>query len=138
MTKQYFDWPVRVYYEDTDCARIVYYANYFKFMERARTEWLRRLGWSQEVLFRDFNVVFVVAEAHAKYKKPARLDDKLTVRCTVVECGRTAFTFHQEVLRDEELLVSGEIRCGTLNAQTFRPCAMPEKIASALKNLIND
>lgn len=138
MTKQFFDWPVRVYYEDTDCARIVYYANYFKFMERARTEWLRRLGWGQEKLFTDFNVVFVVAKAQAQYRKPARLDDELTVRSTVSECGRASFVFHQEVLRGEECLVSGDVRCGTLNAKTFRPCAMPEEIGAALKKLIND
>ena len=77
MEKHYFDWPVRVYYEDTDCARVVYYANYFRFMERARTEWLRALGWSQERLYSELGVVFVVAEAKAKYKKPARLDDEL-------------------------------------------------------------
>ena len=97
MEKHYFDWPVRVYYEDTDCARVVYYANYFRFMERARTEWLRALGWSQERLYSELGVVFVVAEAKAKYKKPARLDDELVVRSTVTACGRTSFEFHQEM-----------------------------------------
>lgn len=93
MEKHYFDWPVRVYYEDTDCARVVYYANYFKFMERARTEWLRALGWSQERLYSELGVVFVVAEAKAKYRKPARLDDELVVRSTVTACGRTSLNF---------------------------------------------
>lgn len=107
MEKHYFDWPVRVYYEDTDCARVVYYANYFKFMERARTEWLRALGWSQERLYSELGVVFVVAEAKAKYKKPARLDDELVVRSTVTACARTSFEFHQEILRGDEVLTVG-------------------------------
>ena len=108
MEKHYFDWPVRVYYEDTDCARVVYYANYFRFMERARTEWLRALGWSQERLYSELGVVFVVAEAKAKYKKPARL-----------------------------VLNVGDVRCGTLDAHTFRPVAMPEPISEQLKKLLN-
>ena len=116
MEKHYFDWPVRVYYEDTDCARVVYYANYFKFMERARTEWLRALGWSQERLYSELGVVFVVAEAKAKYRKPARLDD--------------------EFLRGDEVLNVGDVRCGTLDAHTFRPVAMPEPISEQLKKLL--
>ena len=124
MEKHYFDWPVRVYYEDTDCARVVYYANYFRFMERARTEWLRALGWSQERLYSELGVVFVVAEAKAKYKKPARLDDELVVRSTVTACG-------------DEVLNVGDVRCGTLDAHTFRPVAMPEPISEQLKKLLN-
>ena len=77
MTEAYFDLPVRVYYEDTDCARVVYYANYLKFMERARTEWLRALGWSQEELYQRHRIVFVVAEAKVRYIRPAHLDDGL-------------------------------------------------------------
>ena len=136
MEKHYFDWPVRVYYEDTDCARVVYYANYFRFMERARTEWLRALGWSQERLYSELGVVFVVAEAKAKYKKPARLDDELVVRSTVTACGRTSFDFHQEILRGVVGLYVGDVRCGTLDAHTFRPVAMPEPISEQLKKLL--
>ena len=69
MEKHYFDWPVRVYYEDTDCARVVYYANYFRFMERARTEWLRALGWSQERLYSELGVVFVVARSQSQVQE---------------------------------------------------------------------
>ncbi len=102
MEKHYFDWPVRVYYEDTDCARVVYYANYFRFI-----------------------------------KKPARLDDELVVRSTVTACGRTSFEFHQEILRGDEVLNVGDVRCGTLDAHTFRPMAMPEPISEQLKKLLN-
>lgn len=136
MEEKHFDWPVRVYYEDTDCARVVYYANYFRFMERARTEWLRSMGWSQERMYSELGVVFVVAEASAKYKRPARLDDELLVRSSITSCGRTSFTFHQEILRGAELLVAGDIRCGTLDAKTFRPTVMPEKISSDLKQFL--
>ena len=88
MTEAYFDLPVRVYYEDTDCARVVYYANYLKFMERARTEWLRALGWSQEELYQRHRIVFVVAEAKVRYIRPAHLDDELIVRARISDCRR--------------------------------------------------
>ena len=81
-------------------------------------------------------VVFVVAEAKAKYKKPARLDDELVVRSTVTACGRTSFEFHQEILRGDEVLNVGDVRCGTLDAHTFRPVAMPEPISEQLKKLL--
>ena len=105
-------------------------------MERARTEWLRALGWSQERLYSELGVVFVVAEAKAKYKKPARLDDELVVRSTVTACGRTSFEFHQEILRGDEVLNVGDVRCGTLDAHTFRPVAMPEPISEQLKKFL--
>ena len=82
-------------------------------------------------------VVFVVAEAKAKYKKPARLDDESVVRSTVTACGRTSFEFHQEILRGDEVLNVGDVRCGTLDAHTFRPVAMPEPISEQLKKLLN-
>ena len=101
------------------------------------TEWLRALGWSQERLYSELGVVFVVAEAKAKYRKPARLDDELVVRSTVTACGRTSFEFHQEILRGDEVLTVGDVRCGTLDAHTFRPVAMPEPISEELKKLLN-
>lgn len=97
-------------------------------------EWLRALGWSQERLYSELGVVFVVAEAKAKYKKPARLDDELVVRSTVTACGRTSFEFHQEILRGDEVLNVGDVRCGTLDAHTFRPVAMPSLFQNNSKN----
>src|SRR5688572_8248036 len=88
-----FAWPVRVYYEDTDAGGVVYYANYLKFMERARTEWLRRLGFSQQQLVAAQGFVFMVVEVNVKYKKPARLDDELLVSCTPEPEGRASMWF---------------------------------------------
>ena len=137
MTNQIvFEWPVRVYYEDTDCEQVVYYANYLKFMERARTEWVRRLGWSQETLRREQKVVFVVAEAKVRYLKPAHLDDELIIRTTLSDCRRASFTFSQEVLRGTVLLAKGEIRCGVLNSDNFRPTVMPEKMSEQFQALL--
>ncbi|WP_289184331.1 tol-pal system-associated acyl-CoA thioesterase [uncultured Parasutterella sp.] len=136
MTEAYFDLPVRVYYEDTDCARVVYYANYLKFMERTRTEWLRALGWSQEELYQRHRIVFVVAEAKVRYIRPAHLDDELIVRARISDCRRASFCFTQEILRAGEKLASGEIRCGVLNADTFRPTAMPEEMSAKFKELL--
>lgn len=137
MDNRTFSFPIRVYYEDTDCARVVYYANYLKFMERARTEWLRELGWSQENLYEKAKIVFVVVGVTVKYNKPARLDDLLTVKCSLSDCRRATFVFKQEIYRGEELLVSGSVRCAILNAETFRPTVLPEVMANQFKNLIS-
>lgn len=132
-----FEWPIRVYYEDTDCAGVVYYANYLKFMERARTEWLRQLGWDQQRLLHEYGLVFVVVKAEIGYKKPARMDDSLTIKAQLSACGGVAFTFTQQVCRGDELLATGVIRCGTLEAKTLRPTKMPESLANQLKNIVS-
>lgn len=131
-----FEWPIRVYYEDTDCAGVVYYANYLRFMERARTEWLRQLGWNQQKLLHEHGLVFVVVKATVDYKKPAVMDDLIVVKTQLSECGSVAFTFSQQVMRGEELLSKGVVRCGTLDAKTLRPTKMPESLATQLKNLV--
>ncbi len=140
-----FSIRLRVYYEDTDAGGIVYYANYLRFMERARTEWLRHLGVQQEALRND-GVLFVVTEANARYKKPARLDDELMVSVSVERLSRTRLVFKQQVLRccagvssqkgsldqHEELLVEGRVSVACM-APSGRPCAIPSRVKALIE-----
>jgi acyl-CoA thioester hydrolase len=121
-----FVWPVRVYWEDTDAGGIVYYANYLKFMERARTEWLRAIGVDQVQLKDAHGLMFVVVDVEAHYRKPARYGDQLQVTCKVSETTRASLTLDQEVLRDAELLLDGRVRAACLDAQSYRPRPLPQ------------
>lgn len=126
-----FRWRSRVYWEDTDGGGVVYYANYLKFMERARTEWLRSLGHSQAELAQQFGFVFAVVEVRVNYRKPARLDDELTISCVPVPEGRASIRFRQAILRadgarDDTVLADGEVRVACVDAKTFRPRALPD------------
>jgi acyl-CoA thioester hydrolase len=123
-----FVFPVRVYWEDTDAGGIVYYANYLKFMERARTEWLRELGVEQEPLRVEQGLMFVVVSAAADFKKPARYGDTLQVSCVLKERSRASLTFRQSVARagSNELLVEGEVRVACLDAVKFKPRGLPD------------
>jgi tol-pal system-associated acyl-CoA thioesterase len=123
-----FVWPVRVYWEDTDAGGIVYYANYMKFMERARTEWLRALGVDQVRLKEDHGLMFVVVDLEAHYRKPARYGDQLQVTCKVHQTSRASLTLDQEVLREAELLLDGRVRAACLDAQTYRPRPLPPEL----------
>jgi acyl-CoA thioester hydrolase len=131
-----FSWRTRVYWEDTDGGGVVYYANYLKFMERARTEWLRSLGHSQQELSEQLGFVFAVAEAHVNYRKPARLDDELRVSCVPVPEGRASIRFRQvitriDATRGETPIADGEVRVVCVDAESFRPRALPEFIQPA-------
>ena len=121
-------WPVRVYWEDTDGGGVVYYANYLKFMERARTEWLRTLGHSQAELAERHGFVFAVDEVKVNYRRPARLDDELTVSCLPVPEGRASIRFKQVIRKGEDTLADGEVRVACVDAKTFRPRALPDFI----------
>ena len=128
-----FSWRARVYWEDTDGGGVVYYANYLKFMERARTEWLRSLGHSQQEIAAQYGYVFAVAEAHVNYRRPARLDDELLVSCVPVPEGRASLRFRQKISRveaagDPTLLAEGEVRVVCVDAKSFKPRALPEFI----------
>ncbi|MCW8845581.1 MAG: tol-pal system-associated acyl-CoA thioesterase [Gammaproteobacteria bacterium] len=126
-----YNFPVRVYYEDTDAGGIVYYANYLKFMERARTEWLRSMGVDQPTLMREQRLMFVVVSTDVKYLKPARFDDLLNVSCRVVSITRTSLSFVQEIRREDgegELLVSGTVKAACVDADRLRPRAIPAKM----------
>jgi acyl-CoA thioester hydrolase len=128
---QTFRWPVRVYYEDTDAGGIVYYANYLRFFERARTEWLRARGIDQFALREAEGLVFVVTAAAIEYRRPARLDDQLVITAEVCEAGRVSLVFAQTVLRGDELLVSATVKAACVNAQTMTPARLP----AAMRNL---
>jgi acyl-CoA thioester hydrolase len=123
-------WPIRVYWEDTDGGGVVYYANYLKFMERARTEWLRTLGHSQAELAEQFGFVFAVVEVKVNYRRPARLDDELTVTCLPVPEGRASIRFKQIIRKGDHTLADGEVRVACVDAKTFRPRALPEFITA--------
>jgi acyl-CoA thioester hydrolase len=123
---------MRVYWEDTDAAGIVFYANYLKFFERARTEWLRSLGFAQEALRRD-GVAFVVSESALRYRRPARLDDLIEVSVAVLHLGQASLQIAQEARRADDLLAEGTIRIGCVELGTFRPCRIPNDIRLSIR-----
>ena len=129
---QSFAHRCRVYYEDTDAGGIVYYVNYLKFMERARTERLRDLGFAQSALAGE-NLLFVVHSSEARYHKPARLDDELLVSAEVIELNRASLRFKQEVRRaaDETLLCEGQFLVACVRADSLKPRAIPEALRAA-------
>ena len=126
-----FEWPVRVYWEDTDAGGIVFYANYLKFLERARTEWLRSLGIEQRLLREETGGIFVVTEPALKSLRPARLDDRLTITAVLSQIGQVAMTLHQQALLNSEhnsppvVLCEGSIRIAWVDAATLRPARLP-------------
>ncbi|MNE21382.1 Acyl-CoA thioester hydrolase YbgC [compost metagenome] len=129
---QPFTHACRVYYEDTDAGGVVYYVNYLKFMERARTEWLRALGCAQSQLAVE-NLLFVVHSAEARYLAPARLDDELRVSAEIIELNRASLRFRQQVWRtsDATLLCEGHIMVACVRADSFKPRAIPEALRAA-------
>lgn len=130
---------IRIYWEDTDAGGIVFYANYLKFMERARTEWLRQLGYGQESARQAGQGMFVVSETHVRYVRPAKLDDLLTVTVQLADAGRASLVFEQKVLRGEELLTEGRIRIGWVQPSVggtttdpFKPGRIPADMLAVL------
>lgn len=134
-----FRWPLRVYYEDTDTGGVVYYANYLKFFERARTEWLRHAGLSQQLMTEQENVMFVVKNAAIDYHAPAKLDDRIEITVKLQKLGRASVNFAQSVWRisnrQPELLCSGQIRVGCVDARSLRPSAIPSAVLEKIKSL---
>ena len=133
-----FTWNVRVYYEDTDAGRVVFYANYLKFFERARTEWLRAAGIGQQLLSESHQVMFVVKSTAVDYHAPAKLDDELKLSVVVERLGRASVQFLQEAWRVEgenrRLLASGRIKVGCVNTDTFRPSPIPDEVLDRIRN----
>ena len=127
-----FTWPIRVYWEDTDAGGIVFYANYLKFFERARTEWLRALGVAQSSLKKDIGGMFVVSETTLRYLAPSRLDDELLVTAQLEAGGRASLIIAQKAFRGDTLLCDGTIRIGWVDAATLRPGRIPPAILQAL------
>ncbi|QWF37368.1 tol-pal system-associated acyl-CoA thioesterase [Bordetella hinzii] len=124
---------VRVYYEDTDAGGVVFYANYLKFFERARTEWLRGLGVDQSRLAREEKRLFVVQGLDMAYRRPARLDDLLTIRSRVTRLGRASIHFAQRAERDGELLAEGQIQACCVDSERMRPAGLPDFLSALLE-----
>ncbi len=130
-----FSWPTRVYWEDTDAGGVVYHAQYVAFLERARTEWMRALGYGQELLRESHDLVFAIRAVDIAYLRPARLDDMLHVTVALAQCGRASAVFSQQVLRGNEVLVTAHVRAAALGGGDFRPRAIPEPLYRVLKPL---
>jgi acyl-CoA thioester hydrolase len=128
-----FSHAVRVYWEDTDAGGVVFYANYLKYFERARTEWLRALGVEQQRLREQTGAIFVVSEASVRYLRPARLDDLLQVTVILREPRSASLLLTQQAWHGDELLAEGSIRIGCVDAQSFKPCRIPPSLSQLLE-----
>lgn len=127
-----FQLPIRVYYEDTDAAGLVYHSNYLNFMERCRTEWLRDLGFEQTDLKNEYDRIFVVRHTGVDYVKPALFNDLLSVTSQVTKIGRASLDLQQRIYREDTLLCRGEIKLACIAASTLLPSAFPPSLAEAL------
>ena len=132
-----FTWPARVYWEDTDGGGIVYYANYLRFLERARTEWLRSIGHSQSQLAQEPGILFAVVSLNIDYRRPARLDDELLITCEPRPEGAASLRFEQRILRGEggleaKVLIEASVRVACLDARTLKPRKLPDFLVTTL------
>ena len=128
-----FDFPQRIYFEDTDAGGVVYHAQYVKFLERARTEWLRYLGFTNSELERKHKMLFIVAELAMEFVKPARLDDSVNISVAVENLGRVRCTFHQEIRRGEEVLLKARVLVASVSADTFKPIEIPADVRKKME-----
>jgi acyl-CoA thioester hydrolase len=131
-----FCWPIRVYYEDTDAAGVVYYANYLKFLERARTEWIASLGFPISVLESEHNAIFVVNRLEIDYRRPARLGDALNVTLSIVDCRKVRLVAAQDVTRNGQTLASARVVLACIDPRTWRPARIPESMLAPLENVV--
>jgi tol-pal system-associated acyl-CoA thioesterase len=123
-----YSFPVRVYFENTDAGAVVYHGEYLKFLERARTEWLRHLGFDHQALSRNHRVLFVVSAAALEFARPARLDDNLAVSVRLESLGKVRCVFAQEVRRDDEVLVKARVTVACVTGESFKPTEIPEAL----------
>ncbi len=134
MTQQVFRFPVRVYWEDTDAGGIVFYVNYLKFFERARTEWLRAKGIGQHALKEQTGGMFVVSDTQVRYLRPAKLDDALVVTVAMERIGSASLLLAQQVLlADDRVLCEGRIRIGWVQADSLRPARIPPSVLNVIE-----
>jgi acyl-CoA thioester hydrolase len=133
-----FSWLVRVYFEDTDAGGVVYYANYLKFMERARTEWLRQRGFEQDRLRAEAGVLFVVRSVSLDLRRPARFNDALSVSCRPTALGRASVDVTQAVSRDAVELATAKVRLACVDAERFVPVAIPVPVRAAIESDLGD
>ena len=127
-----FHWPVRVYYEDTDAGGVVFYANYLKFFERARTEMLRSMGYEQDQLITEQKLIFVVRSVQIDYLKPARFNEAIDVTAEVTLAKKVSLNFEQVITRDGDVLCKGNVRIACLDAETLKPKTIPENLLQQL------
>ena len=127
-----FQWPVRVYWEDTDAGGVVYHAQYLAFMERARSEWMRAIGFGQDRLRLESNLCFVVRAMSIDFRAPARLDDLLSVSVRLAQCRGASLVIAQEIRRGDALLVGATVRVAAVSADAFRPRPIPDALLAQL------
>tara|TARA_B100000768_G_C11198412_1_gene340586 strand:+ start:127 stop:531 length:405 start_codon:yes stop_codon:yes gene_type:complete len=128
-------WSVRIYFEDTDSGGVVYHANYLKFMERARTEWLRGIGLDQAQLKLKDNIMFVVSKLNIEFKKPAKFNDELTVITNIEGIGASTIFINQEILKDNHLISSARVEIACINSKLFKPQRIPKETKQILEKL---
>jgi acyl-CoA thioester hydrolase len=128
-----FSFPVRVYFENTDAGGVVYHSEYLKFLERARTEWLRHLGFTHQQLAKKHGIVFVASQVAVDFVKPARLDESISVGVSIESLGKVRVIFHQEIRRDEEVLVRGRVTIACVTCEGFKPTEIPEEVRKKLE-----
>ncbi len=133
--KQIFSWPVRVYYEDTDAGGVVYHSKYLNFMERARTEWLRHLGFEQTALRDDLQILFVVHSMTIAFKQPARFNDLLEVSSELEKVRHGSFTFLQKISKNGQLLVQAQVKIACVNALSFKPSVIPKQVLIKMESV---
>jgi acyl-CoA thioester hydrolase len=129
-----FVWPVRVYYEDTDAGGVVYYANYLKYFERGRTEYLRSFGFEQDELINNQGIIFAVRAVTIDYIKPARFNQLLHVNTKITAIKKVSLEFNQQINHDNHLLVTGDVRIACLDANTLKPTAIPKNIIGQIEH----
>lgn len=129
-----FKFPVRVYYEDTDAGGVVYHSQYLNFMERARTEWLRNLGFEQTFLRESLNILFVVHSMQIQFKKPAKFDDMIQVSSQLINLRLGSFECQQKISREEEVLIEAQVKIACVDALTFKPTGIPTQIKLSMES----
>jgi acyl-CoA thioester hydrolase len=135
MSENQFSWPIRVYYEDTDAGGVVYHSNYLNFMERARTEWLRALGFEQTAVKDELGVIIVIHSLSIAFKRPAYFNDLLEVNCELANIGRSSLEMKQTILCNGVLLIEAQIKAAFVNAATFKPVAIPEVMKQVMTKM---
>lgn len=127
-----FTWPIRVYYEDSDAGGVVYHSNYLNFMERARTEWLRALGFEQTAVKNELGVIIVVHSLSITFKSPAYFNDMLEIHCEMAKIRHGSIEMTQKVTRDGALLIDAYVKLAFVNAETFKPVGIPANIKNKM------
>lgn len=128
-----FDFPLRVYFEDTDAGGVVYHGRYINFLERARTEWLRYLGFTNSELEKKHKMLFIISELAVEYLKPARLDDAINISVGIEQLGRVRITFHQEIRRGEDILVKARVVVASVTSDSFKPVELPAELKKKME-----